>query len=155
MDEKCAVFRRKYIRRRRRYLSRLSSVILVVKGISLIEAVCAAFKEPDTVVSPLITGLWFEKKLLPLGRNNQKMKILKVGTKLKYSPYRNRAVRASFPVNLFDEMLGVVAATQQSESFPCSVSGVVTNRAPRNRARSLVAVSLFRFMKVSAQVDRA
>jgi hypothetical protein len=29
------------------------------------------------------------------------MKISKVGTKLKYSPYRNRALKASFPVACF------------------------------------------------------
>jgi hypothetical protein len=94
--------------------SRLSSGILVVKGISLIRR-----QIPWSV--PLMTGLWFEKKLLPPGRNNQKMKILKVGTKLKYSPYRNLAVKASFPVTCLIRCC--------ESRFPCSVSEVVTNRA--------------------------
>jgi hypothetical protein len=44
------------------------------------------YPPPDTVIGPPDNRLMIARKLLPLGRNSQKMKILKVGTKLKYSP---------------------------------------------------------------------
>src|SRR5215510_14748300 len=98
----------------------------VIKGISFIRR-----QMPWSV--PLITGLWFVA-----------IHILKVGTKLKNSPYKNRAVILSLPVICFIK--------GSDNRLPCSASVVVINLVPLNRAISFVIWSPVFFINVSVGV---